>query len=279
MKRGYLNLMRLSKIFFVVLLVNSTSTVFGYYPLSWDDLMYQMEKNMSWQVAKMETMVQIFDPFLKNLKKETPHRPIELPARRFNQIIHWKDGEILAVESNDLRGDLLHFYYENKSDLLSISLSDNRTFTSEDIIPKQLRFKSRFERIRSKALEEFGIFSKNVSYHIKEDNYVFLCIGDVESGHFALIDSKTYELYSLHSKIWKNDGRWHDLKIIFKKYEKYRWQTYPVITEYYLDKQLFKRVTVNKIRTLSKLPIKSLHKKALNLRRPKYSSLKNDYAL
>jgi len=271
--------MRLAKILSVVIFLNFISTVSAYYPLSWDDLMYHMEKNMNWQAARIETIVQIFDPFVKKVDNERLSNPVELPSRRFNQIIHWKDGEVLVVESKDDRDELLHFYYENKSDILSISLNKKRTFITEDIIPKQLRFKSRFESFREKALEEFGIFSKKVSYHIKEDNRVFLSIGDIESGHFALIDSKTYELSSMHSKIWKHDSGWHDLEIIFKNYENYSWQTYPVITEYFLDKQLFKRTTVSKIRTLTKLPIKKLQKKAMNLVIPKNATLKNDYAL
>jgi len=271
--------MRLSKILFFVIFLNSFSIVNAFYPLSWDDLMYQMGKRMNWQAVKIKTVVQIFDPFAKLPNGEKVLNPIELPSRRFNQIIHWKDGEVLVVESRDDKDNLLHFYYENKSDLLSISLSDNRSFITEDILPIHLKFKSRFENFRAKTLEEFGVFSKNISYHIRSDNHVFLRIGDIESGHFALIDSKTFDLSSLHNKIWGKDGSWHDIQVIFKNFEKYRWQTYPVITEYFLDKRLFKRVTINKIRTLSDLNIDRFHKKALNLIRPKNASLKNDYSL
>ena len=270
---------RLSIILFFGILFNLGNTAVAYYPLTWDDLMYQMEKRMSWRRAKMETVVQVFDPFVKNADGKIPAQPTELPARRFNQVIYWKDGEVLVVETQSEKGELLHFYYENNTDLLSLSLSDNRTFSTEDVLPRQLRFRSRFEKERGKALRELGIVSKEVAYHIRDDNHIFLRIGNLESGHFALLNPKTYELSSLHNRLWQEDGSWLDLTIVFKKYKTYRWQTYPKITEYYLDKRLFKRMTVSKIRTLSRLPMKKLRELAWNLRRSQTATLQNDYAL
>ncbi|MDG1859971.1 MAG: hypothetical protein P8J49_00055, partial [SAR324 cluster bacterium] len=161
--------------------------------------MFQMEKRMSWQVARMETVVQVFDPFIKNAEGEAPKRPSELTARSFKQLIHWQDGNTLVVETQDKQGGLLHFYYENNADLLSLSLNDNRSFLTEDILPRQLRFRSRYEENRSRALQELGIVSKEVAYHIRDDNHVFLRIGNLESGHYALLNPKTYELSSLHN--------------------------------------------------------------------------------
>ena len=279
MKRGSLILIRNSTILLLVIFFNFISTTSAFYPLDWDDLMFQMEKGMSWQVARMETVVQVFDPFIKNADAEIPTRPIELPARSFKQLIHWQDGKVLVVETQDDQGGLLHFYYENEADLLSLSLNDNRSFLTADILPRQLRFRSRYEEKRSRALQELGIVSKEVAYHIRDDNHVFLRIGNLESGHYALLNPKTYELSSLHNKIWQEDGSSLDLTIVFKKYETYRWQTYAKVTEYYLDKRLFKRMTVSKIRTLSRLPLKKLKKQAFNLRRSNTATLQNDYAL
>ncbi len=279
MKRAYLIFTRLSFILFFGFLFNLVSTAAAFYPLTWDDLMFQMEKRMSWQRARMHTVVQIFDPFIKNADGEIPKQPVELPARSFKQLIHWKDGQVLVVETQDEQGELLHFYYENNDDLLSLSLNDNRTFTTEDILPRQLRFRSRYEKERSRALRELGIVSREVAYHIRDDNHVFLRIGNLESGHYALLNPKTYELASLHNRLWQEDGSFLDLKIVFKKYETYRWQTYAKVTEYYFDNRLFKRMTVSKIRTLSRLPVKKLQKIAFNLRRKHTATLQNDYTL
>ena len=272
-------LIRNSIILLLIIFFNFSSTTGAFYPMDWDDLIFQMEKGMSWQVARMETIVQVFDPFIKNADAEIPSRPIELPARSFKQLIHWQDGKVLVVETQDEKGGLLHFYYENEADLLSLSLNDNRSFLTADILPRQLRFRSRYEEKRSRALQELGIVSKEVAYHIRKDNHVFLRIGNLESGHYALLNPKTYELSSLHNKIWQEDGSSLDLTIIFTKYETYRWQTYAKVTEYYLDKRLFKRMTVSKIRTLSSLPLKKLKKQAFNLRRSNTATLQNDYAL
>jgi len=279
MKRGYLILRRLSIILLLEILFNLSNSASAFYPISWDDLMFQMEKRMSWQAARMETVVQVFDPFIKNVDGEAPARPIELPARSFKQLIHWQDDKVLVVETQDEQGVLLHFYYENEADLLSLSLNDNRSFSTADILPRQLRFRSRYEEKRSRALQELGIVSKEVAYHIRDDNHVFLRIGNLESGHYALLNPKTYELSSLHNRIWQEDGSSLDLTIIFKKYETYRWQTYAKVTEYYLDKRIFKRMTVSKMRTLSRLPLKKLKKQAINLRRSNTATLQNDYAL
>ena len=234
---------------------------------------------MSWQAAKIEASIQVFDPFTNHIDKKIKSFPIELPARGYNQIIHWKDGEVMIIETKDKEGELLHFYYEKGGDLLSVSIKENRKFNDEEIENFQLRFKSRFEKNRSKALENFGIVSKKISYHITDNNRVFLRIGNFESGYFALINPKTYELNSMHKKIWKGQGKWLDLKIIFKNYETYRWQLYPKVTEYFLNDRLFKRLTIKKIRTLSKLPLKDLKEKALELNNIQTTSLKIDYAL
>ena len=101
----------------------------------------------------------------------------------------------------------------------------------------------------------------------------------MESGHYALLNPKTYDLSAVHNRIWKPDGSWLDLKIIFKKYEKYRWQTYPKVTEYFLEDQLFKRVSVSSVRTISRLPIKRLKELAKKLRHKQIATLKYDYAL
>ena len=273
-------LLRKSIIIILAILLNLSNPAAAYYPINWGDLMYQMQKRMSWQIARMETVVQIFDPFFNDTEGEPPKRPIELPARSFKQVIHWQDGKALVVETHDEQGELLHFHYENNADQLSISLNDNRSFSTADILPRELRFRSRYEENRSRALQEFGIVSKEVAYHIRDDNHVFLRIGNLESGHYALLNPKTYELSSMHNRIWQEDGSSLDLTIVFKKYETYRWQTYAKVTEYFFDKQLFKRMTVSKIRTLSRLPVKKLKKQAFNLSRANNTAtLLNDYAL
>jgi len=274
-----LSLIRIYKFFFVIITLIIGSTSFAFFPMTWEDLVYQMGKKMSWHVAKIETTTKIFDPLPNKLDENRQLLPKEILSRGYHQVIYWKDGEVLIIETKNWKDELLHFYYENKSELLSVSLNDNRTFLTEEILPRQLRFKSRFEYNRVKALEEFGIISKKISYHIQDDNKVFLRIGNFESGHFALINPKNYELDSLHSRIWAGNGNWLNLKIIFKNYEKYRWQLYPKITEFFLDEKLFKRVTVTKVRTLSKLPLKKLKKQAMSLKKSKTMSLKNDYGL
>ena len=272
-------LTRIAIIYFTVYVLIPVFTAVAYYPLSWDDLMFQMESRMSWKRLKMETIVQVFDPFSKIEGKDIPEHPVLIPSRGYKQMIHWKDGEVLVVETYSMNEDLLHFYYEFKERLMSVSLNDNRTFEVEDIMPLQLRFRSRFGEVRSKALQEVGILKKEIAYHVRQDNHVFLRIGDYESGHYALLNPKTYDLSVVHNRIWKPDESWINLKIIFKNYETYRWQTYPKVTEYYWDGQLFKRVTVSSVRTISRLPIKRLNELATELRYKKIATLKYDYAL
>jgi len=272
-------LTRIAIIYFTLYVLIPVYTAVAYYPLSWDDLMFQMESRMSWKRLKMETIVQVFDPFSKIEGNDTPEHPVLIPSRGYKQMIHWKDGEVLVVETYSMNEDLLHFYYEFKERLMSVSLNDNRTFEVEDIMPLHLRFRSRFSEVRSKALQEVGILKKEIAYHVRQDNHVFLRIGDFESGHYALLNPKTYDLSVVHNRIWKPDESWINLKIIFKNYETYRWQTYPKVTEYYWDGQLFKRVTVSSVRTLSRLPIKRLNELATELRYKKIATLKYDYAL
>ena len=172
-----------------------------------------------------------------------------------------------------------HVYKFPSAVILALVQSEQNGFETEDIMPIQLRFRSKFGEIRSKALQEVGIVNKEIEYHVREDNHVYLRIGDLESGHYALLNPKTYDLSAVHNRIWKPDGSWLDLKIIFKKYEKYRWQTYPKVTEYFLEDQLFKRVSVSSVRTISRIPIKRLKELAKKLRHINIATLKHDYAL
>ena len=140
-------LTRIAIIYFTVYVLIPVFTAVAYYPLSWDDLMFQMESRMSWKRLKMETIVQVFDPFSKIEGNEIPEHPVEIPSRGYKQMIHWKDGEVLVVETYSMIGQLLHYYYEFNTDLISVSLTDNRTFEAEDIIPIQLRFRSKYSEI------------------------------------------------------------------------------------------------------------------------------------
>ena len=166
-------LTRIAIIYFTVYVLIPVFTAVAYYPLSWDDLMFQMESRMSWKRLKMETIVQVFDPFYKIEGNYIPKHPVLIPSRGYKQMIHWKDGEVLVVETYSMNEDLLHFYYEFKERLMSVSLNDNRTFEVEDIMPLQLRFRSRFSEVRSKALQEVGILKKEIAYHVRQDNHVF----------------------------------------------------------------------------------------------------------
>jgi len=51
------------------------------------------------------------------------------------------------------------------------------------------------------------------------------------------------------------------------------------VTEYFFDEQLFKRVSVSSLRTISRLPIKILKDLATKLRHKQIATLKHDYAL
>ena len=106
MERGYLLPKRIAIIFFLVSSLIPFFTAVAYYPLSWDDLMYQMESRMSWKRLKMETIVQVFDPFAGNDGKDVLEHPVEIPGRGYKQMIHWKDGEVLVVETYSLNGQL-----------------------------------------------------------------------------------------------------------------------------------------------------------------------------
>ncbi|MEC8940629.1 MAG: hypothetical protein VYC92_06875, partial [SAR324 cluster bacterium] len=83
MKRRFSNSIRLSVIILFGALLYIAAPAAAFFPLTWDDLMFQMEKRMSWKRAKMETVVQVFDPFTKNADGEISKNPVELPAKSF----------------------------------------------------------------------------------------------------------------------------------------------------------------------------------------------------
>ena len=76
MKGINLVLIRLFIFFLVLIFFNLITTASAFYPLTWDDLMFQMEKRMSWRRAIMKTVVQVFDPFAKNVDGELSNQPV-----------------------------------------------------------------------------------------------------------------------------------------------------------------------------------------------------------
>ena len=89
MERGYLLPKRIAIIFFSVYFLFSVFTVVAYYPLRWDDLMYQMELRMSWKRLKMETVVQVFDPFA-----EIEEKGIEKVSKSYEAICNYIQSEM-----------------------------------------------------------------------------------------------------------------------------------------------------------------------------------------
>ena len=221
--------------------------------------MFQMRDQTQWKRVRLENSVEVFDPFSRKPDGEFEKTPPLLPERGYVQIIHWQDNRILTIETRDKQGQLLHLFYENEDQQAEWSLDSVKPFSRVEVMPHYLRFLSRKPRNRVRALREMNITDFTVSRHWSREGYALYKVGLDNSGHYALFDQKTFRLQSLHGTIVKKDGTEWRFRVEFRNFKKYRRQYYPRITEYYLDDRLIKRVSLEKLRSLSKLPLKELN--------------------
>ena len=250
----------------------------AYYPLDWEDLNFQMRFQANWYRIRMETRVEVFDPFATNLDR--PEVPVSriIPLKGCKQIIHWKRDEMINIETRDAQGQLLHIYYEYKDEIIEQQIYGQRVFKLLDVMPHYLRFLSRNQANRDRALAELNIDDHTVSQQWYGDR-IYYRIGLPGSGNFVLLDSKTFELNSAHGSIRKADGSEWKLKILFSQFEKFSGQRFPRTTKYLLDDRLFKKVSVVSLKTIQILPFQELKKIALARLQAKNAYLDIDYAL
>ena len=107
----------------------------AYYPLDWEDLNFQMRFQANWYRIRMETRVEVFDPFATNLDR--PEVPVSriIPLKGCKQIIHWKRDEMINIETRDAQGQLLHIYYEYKDEMIEQQIDDQRVFKLLENVP------------------------------------------------------------------------------------------------------------------------------------------------
>ena len=246
----------------IPLLVFLPKTGSAFFPLNWSDLNFQMRYQAQWYRVRLENRIEIFDPFANKMGEVGKKNPKFMPERDYVQIINWKRDQVLVIETRDDEGQLMHLYYENGDQTVQKQIDPIRFFNLNEIMPHYLRFLTKKSEHREQALREFNIedFLVSQTWH---ENQIFYRIGIQGSDHYALIDPKTFFLQSLHSSIQRANGSKWKLEVKFSKFKKYNRQEYPQITEYFLDGNLFKRVSLIKAKILSRLPIKELKEMAM----------------
>ena len=248
------------------------------YQKTWDDLWPQiLQKNQLWETLALTTTVEVFDPFHEEAPTpEAAQPPQSLPAWGYAQKIYWKSEELLAIETFDSSGALLHFYYESKGDVVNVATQKERPFLKMDLLPHYLLFIVKRAKDWKNALQAVHIQDNAVSLHHDETFNIFYRIGEPHSAHFALVDKQNLLLKSLHYSL-PGKEKMHSIEIVFKKMTGDQTLEYPQQTDYWIDNRLFKRVTVDSLQSPAQLPLESLRKKAAQWSKQAVLSLDVDY--
>ena len=108
--------------------------------------MDQFQDKIKWERASYEVEVQVFDPF----RQQEDGTLLEVPHLGYKQLVHWKNDEYLTVETKNLEGVLLHYFYEVEGTRVNENIAKNRKFDWMELRPYYIFFFSHdLEHFRS----------------------------------------------------------------------------------------------------------------------------------
>lgn len=243
------------------------------YEPNWLDVVDQFQDKISWTRSIYEVKVEVFDPF----RPESSNLPVEIPDRAYQQLIHWKMDEYLTVETKDLNGALLHYYYEVEGTKVEAQISQTRRFALEEIRPYYLGFFSKDPEQFRYALEQVDIPANAHSLFLAEDGNVYHRFGLPDEGPYLLMNTAANRLESLNYPFFAPDGSMQYYRILFKDFTEYRRLSYPKVIEFTLGEKLFQRRTIERLNEPSRLPWQRLKQLADDHRSRSYGSLTLDF--
>lgn len=245
------------------------------YQLTWQDLMEKVLNKEKKNQLILTTSVEVFQPSIRE-KIEDKVEWREVPQLSFQQKIYWILGELLAVETFSDDNKILHFYFEYKGDIVSVATQKDRLFTEQDILPDYLRFTVQRSKDWENALRGVNIQGREISLYRGEDGNVYHRIGNAKSTNFLLLNQKDFLVRSLQFGFQMNDEE-HVVRILFNEVIKDKAIKYPQQTDYLIDNQLFKRVTLNTIENSQQIPLEILHQKAVKWSQPNSASFQYNF--
>jgi len=254
----------------------SVPALLAYQP-DWIDVVDQFQDKIKWERASYEAEVQVFDPF-RQLEDGTP---LEIPHLAYKQLIHWKNDEYLTVETMNLDGVMLHYFYEVEGTRINEHIAKNRLFEWMDLRPYYIFFFSHdLEHFRA-ALKELEIPTNTHTMYLAPDGNVYHRFGHPEHGPHLLMNTAANRIDSINFPINAPDGSTQLLSIRFKNFEEVGYGSkkikYPMATEFYLADRLFQRRNIKKLKELSRLPWRRLKQLAEDYRPKPYGSMNLNY--
>jgi len=209
------------------------------YQLTWKDLLhYVLQENRKWDHVFLTTKVHVYDPFAQQEETQSAQEPHQVPTLGYRQNVYWTINDLLVVETFSNEGALLHFYYESKGDVISVTTQTKRFFSTMDILPHYLRFVVHRSKDWERALQEVNIQGKEISLAHDNNYNIFYRVGEAQGDHFALIDKETFFLRRLHYSIQAGEQE-HLIRIVFQDMTRYKKLEFPKQTDYFLKASQF----------------------------------------
>ena len=267
---------RQSLLLFCVLFFNFLSPVQSYRP-DWKDVVDQFQDKIKWERASYEVEVQVFDPF----RQQEDGTPLEVPHLAYRQLVHWKNDEYLTVETMNLEGVMLHYFYEVEGTRVNENIAKNRKFDWMELRPYYIFFFSHDLENFKAALKELEIPANTHTMYLAPDGNVYHRFGHPEHGPHLLMNTAANRIDSINFPINVPDGSTQLLSIRFKNFEEVGYRSkkikYPLVTEIYLADRLFQRRNIKKLKELSRLPWRRLKQLAEDYRPKLYGSMNLNY--
>ena len=267
---------RQSLLLFCVLFFNFLSPVQSYRP-DWKDVVDQFQDKIKWERASYEVEVQVFDPF----RQQEDGTPLEVPHLAYRQLVHWKNDEYLTVETMNLEGVMLHYFYEVEGTRVNENIAKNRKFDWMELRPYYIFFFSHDLENFKAALKELEIPANTHTMYLAPDGNVYHRFGHPEHGPHLLMNTAANRIDSINFPINVPDGSTQLLSIRFKNFEEVGYGSqkikYPMTTKFYLADRLFQRRNIKKLKELSRLPWRHLKQLAEDYRPKLYGSMNLNY--
>lgn len=200
--------------------------------------------------------------------------PAEVPERGFRQDIYWIRDRLLAVETFDDQGRLLHFYHDEGTGATVYNLTREREFTVLDTLHPFLPFLASTAAGWNKGLQLWGVLPTQATFHRSPKGVLSYELQEAPRKRVR-VDTEHYRPALLETTVDRSN-RASVLRIEFSNFLLEGDQQkpednliFPGSTHFLLDGVLFKEVIVQDLRAnpgLATMPITRLREKAAELR-------------
>lgn len=260
----------------VVILWSSATPLWAYEPPLSEIYTRILMRSPDVSVAVINTRTVVFDAgrTVVSASALSELAPAELPERSFRQDIYWIRDRLLAVETFDNQGQLVHFYHDEGAGATVASLAPGRDFMLLDVLHPFMPFLATTAAGWNEGLQLWGVLPTQATFHRSPKGVLWYELQEAPHKRVR-VDTDFYRPALLETTIDRGN-RASVLRIEFSNFfiegglqAPEANLIFPGTTHFLLDGVLFKEVIVRDMQanpSLNSMPITRLREKAAELR-------------